>query len=71
MRVCLNTDDPGWFASTLTGELELASERFGLTRTDHVVMQLDALEASLASPSVTRRISGELTNAQAALTESG
>ena len=46
VRVCLNTDDPGWFATDLVTELTLASEHLGVTRADHVAMQLDAVDAA-------------------------
>ncbi len=48
LRVCLNTDDPGWFATDLMTELSLGTELFGLTLDDHRAMQLDALDASFA-----------------------
>ena len=46
VRVCLNTDDPGWFANDLTGELVQASEHFGVDRERHRTMLLDAVDAS-------------------------
>jgi adenosine deaminase len=52
VRVCLNTDDPGWFASDLVGELELATTAFGVTAEQHRAMQLDAVAASFAPDGV-------------------
>ena len=46
LRVCLNTDDPGWFATDLVTELAIASDLFGIDRGQHRAMQLDAVEAS-------------------------
>jgi aminodeoxyfutalosine deaminase len=60
VRVCLNTDDPGWFASDLVGELALVSEHFGVTRADQVGIQLDAVDASLAAPEHKRAIAAEI-----------
>ena len=44
--VTLNTDDPGLFDLTLTGELEVARTRMGFTDEDLVQVQRNALEAS-------------------------
>ena len=52
VRLCLNTDDPGWFAGDLVSELELATEHFGVTPGDHVAIQLDAVDASFAGTDV-------------------
>jgi aminodeoxyfutalosine deaminase len=46
LRVCLNTDDPGWFATDLVHELEVATEYLGVTLDQHRAMQLDAVDAS-------------------------
>lgn len=46
LRVCLNTDDPGWFATDLVKELVIASEVLGVTLDQHRAMQLDAVAAS-------------------------
>jgi aminodeoxyfutalosine deaminase len=46
VTVSLNTDDPGYFATDLTTELVAASEHFGLTADDHVVLQRTAVAAS-------------------------
>ncbi len=60
IRTCLNTDDPGWFATDLMTELVIGSERFGLTLGEHRAMQLDALAASFAPDDVRARLSAEL-----------
>ena len=46
LRVCLNTDDPGWFATDLVSELAVATDVLGVTREQHRAMQLDAVDAS-------------------------
>jgi aminodeoxyfutalosine deaminase len=51
LRVCLNTDDPGWFANDLTGELIQASNCLGIDRERHRAMLLDAVDASFMTPS--------------------
>ena len=48
MRVNLNTDDPGWFATDLITELAIGTDHFGLTAADHLRLQRDALDASFA-----------------------
>lgn len=60
LLVCLNTDDPGWFATDLVTELTLASEVFGITPAQHLAMQLDAVDASFAPPETARRIRAAL-----------
>ncbi len=52
VKTCLNTDDPGWFDTDLLTELQIGSDRFGLTRADHLDMQRDALAASFAPDGV-------------------
>ncbi len=49
LRVCLNTDDPGWFATDLVHELEIATELLGVSLDRHRAMQLDAVAASFMS----------------------
>jgi aminodeoxyfutalosine deaminase len=49
LRVCLNTDDPGWFATDLVHELENATEVLGVSPERHRAMQLDAVAASFMS----------------------
>jgi adenosine deaminase len=56
VRVCLNTDDPGWFATDLVSELTIASEHLGVTRDDHRVMQLAAAESAFMSEPTRRSI---------------
>ena len=60
MRVCLNTDDPGWFATDVVTELAIASEHLGVSPADHVAMQRDAVSASFMSDSCRARIDGEI-----------
>ena len=60
VRVCLNTDDPGWFATDLVTELALASEHLGISRADHVAMQRDAVRAAFMSDSRRAAITAEL-----------
>lgn len=59
-RVCLNTDDPGWFATDLVTELALASEHLGISRDDHRSMQLDAVAAALMPDPSKRSLSQEI-----------
>ena len=60
LRVCINSDDPGWFGTDLTTELIIASERLGVTPEEHVALQLDAVAASFASNRVKTAITSEL-----------
>lgn len=60
VRVCINTDDPGWFATDLVTELEIASSVFGVSQAEHIAMQLDAVDASFATDEVKARIRAEL-----------
>lgn len=60
VRVCLNTDDPGWFATDLVAELAIASDHMGVSRSDHLAMQKDAVDASSAPPEIKRTIAAEL-----------
>lgn len=60
VRVCINTDDPGWFDTDLTTELGLANGIAGLGAADHVRLQRDALAASFAAAPVRARIATEL-----------
>lgn len=60
LRVCLNTDDPGWFDTDLNTELEIASEHLGVTPVDHLAMQVDALSASFAGEQTRRSLADEL-----------
>jgi len=60
LRVCLNTDDPGWFATDMNTELTVASQHLGVSPTDHLAMQRDALDASFAPHAVRASITAEL-----------
>ncbi len=60
LRVCINTDDPGWFDTDLMTELTIATEDLGVGRDQHLAMQRDALAASFAPPDVRRRVVEEL-----------
>lgn len=60
LRVCINTDDPGWFDTDLMTELTIAAEDLDIDHDQHLAMQRDALAASFAEPSVRRRIAEEL-----------
>jgi len=60
VRVNLNTDDPGWFATDLTAELAIGTDHFGLTAADHLRLQRDALDASFAPDETRRMIAGQL-----------
>ena len=60
VRVCLNTDDPGWFDTDLVTELALASEHFGIDEARHLALQRDALDASFASGTIKSAVRAEL-----------
>lgn len=60
LRVCLNTDDPGWFATDLNSELIIATEHLGVSPADHLAMQADALAASFATESTRSTLAAEL-----------
>ncbi len=60
LRVCLNTDDPGWFATDLNTELMVATEHLGVGLGDHLAIQRDAVAASFASDSVKRQLTDAL-----------
>ena len=60
VRLCINTDDPGWFATDLSTELGHGSDLFGIDADQHVLMQRDALDASFAPGSVRTEIAGQL-----------
>ncbi len=61
LRVCLNTDDPGWFATDLTTELRLATEHLGVGREQHRAMQLDAVAASFMPNAARTNLAREIT----------
>lgn len=60
VRVCLNTDDPGWFATDLITELQLATDHLGVDLDMHRRLQLDAVEASFAPNEVKQALRAEL-----------
>ena len=60
LRVCLNTDDPGMFATDLTTELAIAQRYHGLDVRGLRALQLDALDASFAPIDVRRAVRDEL-----------
>jgi len=60
VRVCLNTDDPGWFATDLLTELSIASEHLGVARADHVAMQLVAVDAAFMGDTARKTIASEI-----------
>lgn len=67
LRLCVNTDDPGWFATDLVAELSIVSQYFDVTIDDHVVMQKDAVDASFASAAVKSALTSELARFRADL----
>ncbi len=60
VRVCINTDDPGWFATDVVTEMAIASEHLGVSRSDHLAMQLDAVSASFMSDTSRTKIAAEI-----------
>jgi adenosine deaminase len=60
VRVCLNTDDPGWFGTDLVTELAIATEHLGATRADHLAMQLDAVDAAFMDDATRTAIAAEI-----------
>ncbi len=60
LRVCLNTDDPGMFATDLTTELAIARRYHGFDLRGLRDLQLDALDASFAPVDVRRAVRDEL-----------
>lgn len=58
--VTLNTDDPAYFQTTLTGELELAHRVHGLSREALVAVQLAAVDASYAASATKARLRSAL-----------
>jgi len=61
IRVCVNTDDPGWFATDVLAELTIASEHLGVDRAGHKAMQLEAIDASFAPDAIRGRLTGAVT----------
>ncbi len=60
LRVSINTDDPGSFATDLTTELALLHRHHGLGREDLRRLQLTALDASFADDAARARIRAEI-----------
>ncbi len=60
LRVCLNTDDPGWFATDLVSELAIASDVLGVDIEQHRAMQLDASDASFMSADARAALTTEI-----------
>lgn len=60
LLVSINTDDPGWFATDLVTELEIAAGLLGLDRAGLVALQQSALDASFAPSALTQAIGDEL-----------
>ncbi len=60
VRVCLNTDDPGMFATDINNELMIAHQLHQCSPDDLVVMQMEALAASYASDITRDRLRTEL-----------
>ncbi len=60
VRTCLNTDDPGWFATDLVTELSIASDVLGIDRAGHLAMQQDAVAASFASDALKAKLAADL-----------
>ena len=61
LRVCLNTDDPGWFATDLVTELKIASDVLGVSPDRHRAMQLDSVDASFMSVEAGTSLMTEIT----------
>lgn len=60
VRLCINTDDPGWFATDLTSELRIGSELFAIDEAEHLRLQRDALDASFAPADVRAAVAREM-----------
>lgn len=60
LRVCINTDDPGWFATDVVTELTIATEVLGVEPERHRAMQLDAVAASFAPDGLRRSLTDEI-----------
>ncbi len=60
LRVSINTDDPGWFATDLVTELEIAAALLDAAPADLVALQVDALEASFAPDAVKTEVRNQL-----------
>jgi aminodeoxyfutalosine deaminase len=60
LNVSVNTDDPGYFSTTLQRELELVSEHHGFDEAGLAAAQRRALDASFAPADLKRRVHAEL-----------
>jgi aminodeoxyfutalosine deaminase len=60
LRITINTDDPGMFATDINTELALVHEHHGMSLEDLRAAQLTACEVSFASPSVKAGIRAEI-----------
>ena len=60
LNVSVNTDDPGYFSTTLDRELELVSEHHGFDEAALVAAQRRALDASFASKELKESVHAEL-----------
>ena len=60
VAVCLNTDDPAYFDTDLTKELELAHDVHGLGPSELIELQQAAVDHSFASDALKRSITDEL-----------
>jgi aminodeoxyfutalosine deaminase len=60
LNVSISTDDPGWFATDLTSELQIAANLLRATPEAMVGLQQSALEASFAPDDERRAIAAEL-----------
>ncbi len=65
IRVCINTDDPGMFATDLNTELALVHTVHGVSEAELLGMQSAALDASFASTEVRTSIATEIRGATA------
>jgi adenosine deaminase len=60
INVSVNTDDPGYFSTTLTDELLLAHRQLGVSVADLITAEHRAIDAALCEPSVKGRLHDEL-----------
>ena len=68
LRLCINTDDPGWFATDLNTELAIAASLLDADRGDMVALEQDALDASFAPSQAKQSVAAELCELSATLT---
>ncbi len=64
LNVSINTDDPGWFATDLVTELEIAAGLLGLDERGLVDLQRAALDASFAPAALKQKIVDELADVE-------